>query len=44
MKGDEPQEVNEEDEFRISNGCCFFHDLKELNEFDNVDDDAPKDT
>jgi hypothetical protein len=44
IKGDDPEEVIEEDEFRISNGCCFFHDQEELDEFDNIDDDAPKET
>ena len=42
--GDNQQEfVEEEDEFKISNGCCYFHDQKELNEFEDVDDDTPKD-
>ncbi|MFX1574590.1 MAG: hypothetical protein ACFFB0_17755 [Promethearchaeota archaeon] len=41
-KGDDPQEVAEEDEYRISNGCCFFHDEKELNNFDDINDDTPK--
>ncbi len=44
MKGDEPQEANEEDKFIISDGCCYFHDQEEFNEFANIDDDAPKDT
>jgi hypothetical protein len=43
IKGDEPQEVVEEDEYHISNGCCFFHDQTELDEFDDVDDDGPRD-
>jgi len=41
-KGDDPQEVSEDDEYQISNGCCYFHDQKELNEFDDVDDDNPR--
>lgn len=41
-KGDDPQEVVEEDQYRISKGCCYFHDQEELNEFDDVDDDNPK--
>jgi len=41
--GDNPQEVVEEDEYHISNGCCYFHDQNELNEFDDIDDDTPKD-
>jgi hypothetical protein len=43
-KGNDPQEVVEEDEPQISNGCCYFHDQEELNEFDDVDDDNPKNT
>ncbi|MFX0004597.1 MAG: hypothetical protein ACFE9C_11175 [Candidatus Hodarchaeota archaeon] len=41
-KGDDPQEVDEEDEYRISDGCCYFHDQEELNEFNDIDDDNPK--
>jgi len=40
--GDDPQEIVEEDDYHISNGCCYFHDQKELDEFEDVDDDAPK--
>jgi hypothetical protein len=40
--GDNPQEVAEENDYHISNGCCYFHDQKELDEFDDVDDDTPK--
>ena len=42
MKGEEPQEIAEEDEYIFSNGCCYFHDQEELDEFDDVDDDTPK--
>ena len=41
--GDNQQEfVEEEDDFKISNGCCYFHDQEEFDEFDDIDDDAPK--
>ncbi|MHA1107187.1 MAG: hypothetical protein ACTSPN_15950 [Promethearchaeota archaeon] len=42
MKEEIPLEVVEENEYRISTGCYYFHDQKELNEFDNVNDDALK--
>jgi hypothetical protein len=42
IKGDDPQDVAEEDVYLISNGCCYFHDQEELNEFDDVEDDTPK--
>jgi len=42
MKGDNPQEVVEEDKYRYSNGCCYFHNQEELDEFDDVDDDILK--
>ena len=28
-----------EEEFKISSGCCLFHDKGELNKFTNIDDD-----
>lgn len=40
MKEEDPLEVAEENEYQISSGCCYFHDQKELNEFDNIDDDT----
>lgn len=42
MKEEDPLEVDEENDYRISSGCCYFHDQKELNEFANIDDDALK--
>ena len=39
IKGDDPEEVIEDGEYQISEGCCYFHDQKELNEFSNIDDD-----
>ena len=42
MKEEYPLEVAEENEYRISRGCCYFHDQKELNDLDNIDDDALK--
>jgi hypothetical protein len=43
IKEEDPLEIVEDNDYRISSGCCYFHDLKELNEFDNIDDEALKD-
>ena len=40
--GDIQQEFVKGEEFKISNGCCFFHDQEELDEFNDVDDDTLK--
>lgn len=37
--GHNRQIFDEDDEFLISSGCCFFHDQTELNEFADIDDD-----
>ncbi|MFX0139531.1 MAG: hypothetical protein ACFFDN_38170 [Candidatus Hodarchaeota archaeon] len=34
---------NDENEYKISQGCCFFHDLGELNSFSDINDDNIKD-
>ncbi|MFX0030436.1 MAG: hypothetical protein ACFE8B_14585 [Candidatus Hermodarchaeota archaeon] len=39
---DRSQEIVEETEYNISNGCCYFHDQKELDEFNDIDDDTLK--
>ena len=39
---DIPEEIVEETEYNLSNGCCYFHDQTELNEFDDIDDDTPE--
>ncbi len=31
---------NFEEEFKISSNCCLFHDINELNNFTNTDDDS----
>ena len=28
-----------EEKYKISSGCCLFHDLSELTNFTNIDDD-----
>jgi hypothetical protein len=33
----------EEIEYKISQGCCFFHDLSELNSFSDINDENAKD-
>lgn len=40
MNGDDPEEVIEDDEYQVLDGCCYFHDQEELNEFSNIDDDT----
>ena len=37
--GDAPEEVIENDEYQVADGCCYFHDQEELNRFNNIDDD-----
>lgn len=39
INGDDPEQGLEDDEYEIADGCCYFHNQKELDEFSNVDDD-----
>ncbi len=32
----------DENEYKISQGCCLFHDLNELNSFSDINDDISK--
>ncbi len=34
---------NDMEEYRISNGCCLFHDIEEFDQFIDTDDDSPED-
>ncbi len=34
---------NIEDEYKISNECCLFHDISELSNFTNTEDDDLED-
>ena len=27
------------EEYELSSGCCYFHDIEELAEFDDIDED-----
>ena len=33
-----------EEEYKISEGCCLFHDRSELNNFTDINDDNRSDT
>lgn len=39
IKKHDTQEDIGDDDIEISDGCCYFHNQEELNEFSNVDDD-----